>query len=233
MKRKITKAEFEALNEVLKGEYEEKNGAYYAKIEDDHDAITSIKQAKENEVNAHKETKKRLKEFEDKAKLAEDEHLRKSGDVKAIEESWSKKYSSREAELLSKIETFQTKTKNSVKDGAISKLAAKLCKPDAHRIFSKSVSDRFDVEIVDDNFNLRILDKDGKPSALSIEDFEKELLADKEFSAIIVRNQASGTVIPDSKNRPGRTADTDKPVNLATLSPSQLAERITASKTKE
>ena len=39
MKRKITKVEFDALNEVLKCEYEEKNGSYFAKLEDDDEAF--------------------------------------------------------------------------------------------------------------------------------------------------------------------------------------------------
>lgn len=230
MKRKLTKTEFEALNEVLKSEYEEKNGAYFAKIEDDDEAITSIRQAKENEVLAHKETKKKLKEYEDKARQSEEDNHRKTGDVEALEKSWKEKFTTRESELLSELGKSKSLIVNSMKDSALTTLAAKLVKPDASRIFKKAIAERFDVEMLETGSKLRILDKEGKPSAMTMDDFEKEILADKEFSSIIVASRASGTGSSNtSKHGAGSTQlNTEKPLRLQ--SPSELAAMVKSQK---
>lgn len=227
MKRKITKVEFEALNEVLKAEYEEKNGAYFAKLEDDDEAITSLKQAKDNEKLSHAETKAKLKKFEDELANKEAERLRASGDVKALEDSWNAKYTTRESELLKRISDSDNMIKSTQKETILATLASKLVDAKDSRIFKMSVKDRIDVEIVDGSIKHRILDKEGKPSALSIEDFEKELRADQEYSSIVIASQASGTGGSTTNQTSRRATTTETPSKpLSQLSSKELAAHI-------
>ena len=61
IKRKLNKEEYESLPEVLKSEYQEKDGSYVVVLDGDDE----IRRAKDHEVNAHKETKDRLKALQE------------------------------------------------------------------------------------------------------------------------------------------------------------------------
>lgn len=57
LKRKITKEEFTALSETMKGEYKEQNGSYIIDLEGDDDAITDLRAALEKERKEKTNTK--------------------------------------------------------------------------------------------------------------------------------------------------------------------------------
>jgi len=233
MKRKLTKTEYEALPEALKAEYEEKNGNYLAKIEDEDDAVNAVKQAKENEVNAHKETKAKLKELERKMEELTGEKNRKDGNVEAIEKSWKEKYDTKESELTGENSKLKNHLVDSAKDSLLTTFAGKLAKSDSQRLFKLAIADRIAVEFDGEKIVHRILDKDHKPSAMTFDDFEKEIVANKEFSSILVGSKASGAggLEPNKIGAGGlHRNNEEKPINLATLNPNELAARITAAK---
>ena len=77
----------------------------------------------------------------------------------------------------------------------------------------------------------RVLDKDGKPSAMTVEELAAEFVANKDFSAIITASKASGGAgKPSNNNGGGAPNQSDKPADLASMNPAQLAEHIKASK---
>lgn len=238
MKRKINKETFDKLSDEKKADYKEKNGEYFLIIEDEDEAVETLRRAKENEVENHKETKKKLKELESQLEELTHGSHKKAGDIEALENSWKTKFNTRETELTTEIGRLKNIVSSSLKDSALTSLAAKLVKPESHRLFKRSIEDRFNVEIEGEKSTLRILDIHGKPSALTLEDLEKEILANKEYSPIIIASRASGAAGgSDTKSRgAGGTEHLDKegkPLNLAGLSPVKLAEALTASKTTE
>jgi len=228
MKRKLSKEDFEKLSDVQKTEYEEKNGSYFLKLEDDEDAVAALRQAKENEVNSHKETKAKLKEMEKRIEEITGEKNRKEGNVEAIDKSWKEKFAARETELTSEINKFKSNLLNSTKDNLLNGLASKLAKTDTQRIFKKAVEERISVEFDGEKVIHRILDKTGKPSAMTLEDFEKEIIANKEFAPIIVTNKASGGDSGTTKPKfgAGSANGTEKP--LVSLTAAEMAARISA-----
>lgn len=227
IKRKINKEEFEKLPDIMKSEYEDKGGSYIAIIDGDDEAVESLKKAKEHESNAHKETKKALKELEDRLNSMDYEGKKKSNDIEAIEKSWSEKLLNREKELGDERDNLKSMLASSLRDSTIASIASKIVKPDAQRLFKKSIEERFNVDIENGKASLRILDKEGKPSAMTLEDFEKEILADKEYGSILVVSKASG----GAGAKPGQSVTSpgsEKPKPFSRMTPAELKAQIDA-----
>jgi hypothetical protein len=236
MKRKISKEEFEKLSDALKENYKEKNGSYLLNIEDDDDAIVELRQARDHEKEDHRNTKLKMKELETKLDELTNGKHKLDGNIEALEKSWKEKFENREKELLGEVGKLKGMLSGSVKETTLTALASKFVKPDFQRFFKKDIETRFEVELEGDKPTLRILGKDGKPSALSLEDFEKEILANKEYGSILIASRASGAGGTDKPKPAGGTVHADsegKPLNLATMSPIRLAEHLAASKTTE
>jgi hypothetical protein len=66
---------------------------------------------------------------------------------------------------------------------------------------------------------------------MTIEELSAEFVAIKDFSAIITASKASGGAgKPSNSNGGGAPNNSDKPADLASMNPAQLAEHIKASK---
>ena len=221
MKRKLNKEEFEKLSDVMKAEYEEKNGSYFAKIEDEDEALEALRLAKKNESDSHSETKKRLKELQDKLEELTNEGSRKRGDVEALENSWKDKFTKRETELTEQINNLTSSVSKSTRDSITGQIAAKIS--NAPNLMKRVLDERVSVEFVEGVATARVLDATGKPSALTIEDLEKEILANKEYAPIIIASRASGgakaPVTPA-----GGTENPTKP--FSRMTPSELKAQI-------
>lgn len=236
MKRKISKEEFEKLSDALKENYKEKNGSYLLTIEDDDEAITELRTARDHEKEDHRNTKLKLRDLEIKLDELTNGKHKLDGNIEALEKSWKEKFENREKELLGENGKLKGMLSGSIKETAIMGLTAKIVKPEFQRFFKKDIETRFDVELEGDKPTLRILGKDGKPSALTLEDFEKEIVANKEYASILIASRASGAGGTDKPKPAGGTVHTDsdgKPINLATMRPTELAARLTASKNTE
>ena len=141
----------------------------------------------------------------DAKKAADDamaEAARKNGDVDAIDKSWADKYSTREKELLSQL---------AERDGAITKitvgseaqrLASELALPGSADVLQLHIERRLSVEIKDGQVIRRVLDKEGKPSAMSIEDLRKEFDSNPAFAPLIVGSKANGSGGVGGKGNP-------------------------------
>jgi len=233
MKRKITKEEFEKLSADLKAEYELKGDAYIAKIEGDDEAITALRQAKENEANQHKETRKKVSELEAQIEELKTGVSRKNGDVEAIENSWKKKYSDRENELITELNKLKDGLLSSKRDKLVSDIATKLFKSPELGIphLEKRIKTEFDA---DGNIIDRILGPDGKPSAMSVADLEKEFVANKVFAPIIVGSKADGGARTQATMPGGHNTNNDGKIeSLASMSPKKLAEHLASKNSKE
>lgn len=216
IKRKLSKEEYEKLPDILKSEYQEKDGSFVVLLDGDDE----LRRAKDHEVNAHKETRDKLKELQSQLDAMRDNKSRESGDVKALEESWRNKLTEREAELSTKINSLQSSIVSTMRDSVLTDLASKLVKPDASRLFKKSLEDRLQVDLSGDRPEVRILDNKGQRSAMSISDLEKEIVASPEYSSIIIASKASGGA--GVKATGNGVSEAGKKPNLATMKPEEL-----------
>ena len=190
LKRKIDKDTYDKLEDSLKKMYAEKDGAYTLQLDGDEDAA-ELKRAKDREVQARKDAEKRAKEAEEKLQELTGIDAKKRGDIETLEKSWKEKTEKEKDELRSQIEKLKSTTIKTLVDGTAETLAAKISTVPS--LMAKALRERLTVDFDGDAPTLRILDANGKPSALTLDELSKEFVANKDFSSIIVGSKASGS----------------------------------------
>ncbi|MCO6428900.1 hypothetical protein [Nitrosomonas communis] len=118
---------------------------------------------------------------------------KKSGDVEAVEKSWNEKYTALESILNETSQRYERMIQNLTVGATASRLAADLAIQGSADVLLPHISARLAVEIKDDKPLVRVLDKDGKPSAMSIKELQAEFAANPSFAPIIAGSKASGS----------------------------------------
>lgn len=186
----------EGIDESLHVLYEQKDGAYFLKVsgvvaESD---LEGIKANRDALLAEKKEQQRKAEEAEAERLRIEREALeeaaRQKGDWQALEDSYKAKLAERENEFTTQAEALRKQVyKLTVGEQAI-KLAAELSKPHAQAIMSRFIEERL---TLDENNNIRVLDSQGKPSAMTIEDLKAEFKANAMFQDIVVVNNSTGS----------------------------------------
>lgn len=126
------------------------------------------------------------------AQKAADEAARKNGDIEALEKSYQTKMEAGFKERDDKI-AARDATISELTSGSTAKtLAADIALPGSAEVLMPHIKSRLQTELNDDGPIIRVLDKDGKPSAMSVDDLKKEISEDKAFAPLIVGSNASG-----------------------------------------
>ena len=183
------------MDESLHSLYEEKDGAYFLKVsgvvpESDIDGLKASRDA----LLAEKKEQQRLAQEAEAEKLriereALEEAARQKGDWQALEDSYKAKLAEKENEFTSKADTLRKQVyKLTVGDQAL-KLASEISKSHAIGIMTPFIEQRL---TLDENNNVRVLDLQGKPSAMTIDDLKQEFKANAMFQDIVVANNSSG-----------------------------------------
>lgn len=141
----------------------------------------------------HKEAEKHLKEKERLAKEAAEEAARKNGDVEALEKSWREKNENDIKERDGKLSEYEQMINKMTVGSQAQKLASELAVPGSADVLLPHIERRLSVEMKDGQAIVRVLDKDGKPSALSIDDLKKEIEGNPAFAPLIVGSKANGS----------------------------------------
>lgn len=224
LKKKITKAEFEKLAEHFKAEYIEDGEGYRLDVDGEEDT-GALKRAKDREAQLRRDAEKKAKELEDRLADIEGDDARKKGDIQTLEKSWQKKLDDQKAEADAKIAKLTGHTTKSLVDNVALALATEIST--SPKILIPHIRQRLQADFEGDEPTTRVLDANGKPSALTIDELKQEFVANKDFSAIIIGSKASGGAGGD-KNKGGASKfDKDgKPVDLSKLGPKELASHL-------
>jgi hypothetical protein len=137
--------------------------------------------------------KKKAKEEADAANAAAAaEVARKSGDVAAIEKSWQEKLNAAVTERDKHIADL-TGVVNSLSIGSeATRLASKLALPESADVLLPHIKARLSAELKDGSAHVRVLGLDGKPTAMTLADLEKEIVGNKAFAPILVGSKGNG-----------------------------------------
>ncbi len=196
----------EGLSDEMKALYEEKDGAFYLKIEglpqQDNSELDGLKR-KVEELLGEKKTaqqkqreaeEKAQREAEEKAQREAEEAARKKGDVAAIEASWKAKLEQAEAKHAEATKALQDQVYKLTVGQTAQTLASELSIKGSEAVLLPHITNRLQVE-TDENgeVKVRVLDSQGKPSALSIDDLKKEFRGNVAFKPLIVASNASGS----------------------------------------
>lgn len=206
---KITKEQYDALPDFMKATFKA-DGDGYTNGEvsaDEVETITAGLKANNQALLDEKRTETEKRTAAEKAaKEAADKAARDAGNIEAVDKSWQEKFAEYDANTKGKLESYHTQISKLTVGNAATQLAAKLFGKNAG-IMQRHVAERMTLEETDGGeFKVRIL-KDGKPSALTTDDLEKEFRANADFASVLAGSAAGGTPKPGA----GKLADDGKP----------------------
>lgn len=192
LKRKLTKAEYDALSEDIKKEYKADGAGYILDLEDAaFETLKTEKEAARLRAEKAEADLQALKDAEaEKIRKAAEDAAKASGDVAALEKSWKEKAERDTAAERERTKAASNALRSLLVNTTASKMANEICT--VPELLVDRIKARMTVEIVDETPILRILSADGKPSALSLDDLKKEFLDNQALKAVIKGSNASG-----------------------------------------
>lgn len=220
----------DGLPDAVKSEYKKgEDGKYHLDVEGGEDT-GALKRAKDYEKSARQKVEKELADTkaELEALTEERDNILKGAipksDVEKLEGSWKQKFEKREKELTDQIGTLTGNLQTMLVDNVAQSMASKISK--APELILPHIKARLKAEFNEGKAVTRVLDKDGNPSAFSIEDLQKEMVANPSFAPIIIGSKASGSGAEGGHGGSGAPGKLD----YAKASPKEIAAHIKASK---
>jgi outer membrane murein-binding lipoprotein Lpp len=137
--------------------------------------------------------------LEEKAKARKEaekaamEAAKRSGDIESLEKSWAEKLTNREKELLSELESHQKMIHQVTVVASAKSIAAEIALPGSADVIMPHVQNRLQVDIRDGMPMVRVLDREGRASAMTVDDLKKEFMNTPAFAPILVGSKASGS----------------------------------------
>jgi predicted nuclease with TOPRIM domain len=186
------------LDEATQQLYEQgDDGKYRLKVEGLDDG-KELKEALRKEREDRLAAREKLKELEkEKQRLAEDA-AKKSGDVDSLEKSWKEKFDSIVAEKDQELIKYQQMVSQMTVGSTATSLAAELFGEDAETL-KYLVEKRLSYEVKDGEPQVRVLDENGKLSAMTLDDLKNEFKNSKRLAKFVVGSRASGSGPPGAK----------------------------------
>lgn len=224
LKRKLDKTAYDALPDVLKAEYKPNGDGYVLDVDD----ARELTNARDLERTAKETALGEIKTL--KAKLTELESA--NGDFTALKASYETKIASLEKNVGELNTTLSTERRDRYVSAAADKIASRF----TTKLIAPEIAKRLDIDPKDGK-TVRVLDKDGKPSALTLVDLEKEFVDNPEHKGILVASKASGSADPgrpSGGSAPKFSTNSDgSPSDLSKLSPAELAAHMAAKRAEK
>lgn len=184
----------EGLSPELAELYEEKDGAYFLKVDGvvpkyHADKIlgekAELKTRLDSIEQARLEAEAERQRIEEQARI---DALKKNGDIESLEKSWKERLDAREAELLQQIqEKNEALYKETVEVKALSIAGA--IKESARPLAMGYIKSR--LRLGDDGI-VRVVDEQGNLTASTIDEFKESLKTNPMFQDIVIVNTNSG-----------------------------------------
>lgn len=243
---KIGKTAYDKLPDALKAEYKQQGDDYVLDL-DGYEDPDALKRARDHEKENAAQAKRDLaaeKTRADKAerKAADLEGAGKSVDdaVKAKDTEWQTKYDADLAAANAKFDGLKNTVVNNTKTQLATGIANKIST--SPTLLTDKLAARIDVEVDEKTHEIKtfIIGSDGKRSAGTLDDLEKDALKNKEWAPILRGTKATGgggappspgggsAPRSNAPHRPGTPTD-----DLTKLSGSEMAARIREQKEAE
>lgn len=184
----------EGLSAELAELYEEKDGAYFLKVDGvvpkyHADKIlgekAELKTRLDSIEQARLEAEAERQRIEEQARI---DSLKKNGDIESLEKSWAERLQAREAELLQQIqEKNEALYKETVEVKALNIAGA--IKESARPLAMGYIKSR--LRLGDDGI-VRVVDEQGNLTASTIDEFKESLKTNPMFQDIVIVNTNSG-----------------------------------------
>lgn len=216
----------EGLDASVAGLYEKgADGKYQLKVDGiptDGD-VTGLKKKVDELLAEKKAAALKAKEAEDAARLASEEAARKSGDVAALEKSWSDKFTKAIGGKDEEIAGLRGSLNTLLIDNVATQIANDLAVQGSSALLLPHIKGRLSVEVRDGKPQTVVVGADGKPSALTIDELKAEIAGNAAFAPVIAGSKASGGGASGA-GRGGGAAKTVTRAQFDQMSPSQRME---------
>lgn len=181
----------DAVPEAFRPMYEEKDGKFRLKVNGLPD-VSGLRVKNDELLTEAKEAKKRLRAFEEQAEREKAELLAKSGDVTAIRTSYEEKLAKQKAEFEAQLSGLSGQLQGLTVGQTATALAAELALPGSAEVLLPHIKSRLGMEMREGMPTTVVLGKDGKPSAMTLDEFKAELMANAAFAPLLAASKATG-----------------------------------------
>jgi hypothetical protein len=222
---KLELDKLDGLDDSVKSFYEEKDGKFRLKVDGVPD-VSGLKNKVDQLLTEKKEADRKAKEAAEAAEAERQAALAKSGDIDALRQSYEAKLTKREKELMDQLSGLQSQVHGLTVGQSAMAVAVELAMDGSSDVLLPHVKQRLSMEIVDGQAVTRVLDKAGKPSAMTIEELKTEFAANPAFAPIIKASKAAGGGASGGNNSGGGA-----PKSKASLTGAQ-SERVAALKAR-
>lgn len=183
--------------------------------------------AKSKEADRHKKEQERIaRENAEKASLA-------AGDLESYKKSVDEKISGITQEIGSERDLYRSIAEKRTSGAAASSLAAKIAMPGMSEALLPHISPRIGCKIVDGDMVPVILDAQGRETAMTLDDLEKELRKVPFLKPIIAASGANGAGLPGFPGSNNNKLKTREEVELMSAVDQGAYFRSVAKETKK
>lgn len=193
----------EEVPEALRDQYvEDKEVGFKLAVEGIEDPA-ELRRAKARESEGRKAAEKKLADIEaaqaakdEEIRKANEENAKKTGNIDALNKSWQEKYdrdlAAKDATYKPAMQSMEEDLTREMIDRHATSLAASIALPGSENVMFPHIRNRLRIETRDGKRTTVVVDKEGKTSAMTLDDLKKEFMADKSFAPLLVGSRASG-----------------------------------------
>lgn len=186
LKFKISKTDFEALDESLQGFYKSSGDGYSLTVEGlpQQEDTSGLKAKVEELLNESKTAKQKAREAEDRAKQEAEQRAKEGNDFKSLYESSESEREKARKEL----EDLRKNIAYEKTDNAAMKIAGELAEGTNAELLAEFVKRR----IRYDDGKVQVLDANGNPTVSTVDDLKKEFAGSGRYDSLLRGNKSGG-----------------------------------------
>lgn len=197
----------DGLDDAVKALYVEKDGKFTLDVSGLPD-VAGLKQKNDELLAEKKESKRKADEAETARKEAERAAAEKSGDTEALNKSWQEKLDAAEAKSKVTIDQLTGTVTNLTTGNQATTLASDLAIQGSAEALLPHIQTRLKTEFIEGQPRTVVLDKEGKPSAMTVAELGEEFKANKAFSPLIAASKAGGAGLQQQHGNGSGATDT-------------------------
>ena len=186
----------ENIDESLQGLYEQTDTGYQLKVtgipEPEKEDLSGLKNKVDELLREKKAASQKAREAAEEAEAARLEAAKKGNDTEALDKSWQEKFNAREIELKKELEELSGTLVKLTSGQTATKIAAEIAVQGSADVLLPHLERRLRTEFREGSPVTVVLDKDGKPSAMSVDELKAEFQNSAAFAPLIVGTKANG-----------------------------------------
>lgn len=186
----------EDIDETLHGLYEQTDTGYQLKVtgipEKENEDLTGLKNKVDELLREKKAASQKAREATEQADKARLEAAKKGNDTEALDKSWQEKFNAREIELKKELDAMSGTLVKLTSGQTATKIAAEIAVQGSADVLLPHLEKRLKTEFREGSPVTVVLDKDGKPSAMTVDELKAEFQNSAAFAPLIVGTKANG-----------------------------------------